>query len=604
MLIMIATALAAAVLYGAGAAMEQRQAAAAPQSSAGRPGLLLLLARQPLWLLGIAVQIGGFAAHAVALRSGPLTTVQMVVSAEFVVAVIIVRVWSGRPLSRASWAAALTVVAAVASFLLLTSPGHGHLASQPAHTAATALAAVATGGGALAAAVVGLRAAGNRRALLLAVAAGLADACSAVVTMAFSHTAGHGPVALFTSWTVYAVIACGAGNVLLTQTAYQAGRPMLTLPVIAAVTPVASVAVGIGLLGETPRIGLAGGVAAGFAVLVTGLALAYLARSVPQPETREPATRQAGPAERERIVRPVLPVGLQIDDLVLRRHRDGHRRPREPLRDLVEFIVGAVRLMVEQHDLAGAGQAAKLDRVLGGGVAERGLSGHLLGQQLGVVDEHVGPGRELEGAGVVLTPAVGTRPQGGRAVIGDVGDDRPAVADPVTEGPAALVRDLPRLDGEAAGLQPAGRDGLEAPAAAQLAGGDREVRRRHHPAEHLLGAGAVLLVRHQQGDPSVVMVSAAEERQTLDVVPVHVGEEDGPGKRVAVQQSGDSANARPGVEDERRRRIVIGDGQAGGVPAVADEVRAGHGRRPADPAQVQSHGPSVATVRYSLGLGL
>jgi hypothetical protein len=316
MLIMIATALAAAVLYGAGAAVEQRQAAAAPQSSAGRPRLLLLLARQPLWLLGIAVQIGGFAAHAVALRSGPLTTVQMVVSAEFVVAVIIVRVWSGRPLSRASWAAALTVVAAVSFFLLLTSPGHGHLASQPAHAAATALAAAATGGGALAAAVVGLRAAGGRRALLLAVAAGLADSCSAVVTMAFSHTAGHGLVALCTSWTVYAVIACGAGNVLLTQTAYQAGRPMLTLPVIAAVTPVASVAVGIGLLGETPRIGLAGGIAAGFAVLVTGLALAYLARSVPQPETGKAgatdrdagaADREAGPTDRERIVRPALP---------------------------------------------------------------------------------------------------------------------------------------------------------------------------------------------------------------------------------------------------------------------------------------------------------
>src|SRR5580692_9666456 len=128
MMLMIATALAAAVLYGAGAAVEQRQAAAAPQSAAGRPRLLLLLARQPLWLLGIAVQIGGFAAHAVALRSGPLTTVQMVVSAEFVVAVIILRIWSGRPLSRASWAAALTVVAAVAAFLLLTSPGVGHLA--------------------------------------------------------------------------------------------------------------------------------------------------------------------------------------------------------------------------------------------------------------------------------------------------------------------------------------------------------------------------------------------------------------------------------------------------------------------------------------------
>jgi len=298
-MVMIAAALAAAVLYGAGAAVEQRQAAAAPVSSAGRPRLLFLLARQPLWLLGIAVQIGGFAAHAVALRSGPLATVQMLVSAELIVAVVIVRIWSGRPLGRACWAAALTVVAAVAAFLELTSPGHGHAAGQPGYAAAAGLGAAVTGAGALAAAVAGLRAAGRRRAVFLAVAAGLADSCSAVVTMAFSHVASHGLPALAASWTLYALAVSGAGNVLLTQTAYQAGRPMTTLPVIAAVTPVASAAVGIGLLGETPRTGLAGGVAAGLAVLIASLALAFLARSAPhsEPRNHRPAGRQhSGPA--------------------------------------------------------------------------------------------------------------------------------------------------------------------------------------------------------------------------------------------------------------------------------------------------------------------
>jgi drug/metabolite transporter (DMT)-like permease len=298
-MVMIAAALAAAVLYGAGAAVEQRQAAAAPVSSAGRPRLLFLLARQPLWLLGIAVQIGGFAAHAVALRAGPLATVQMLVSAELIVAVVIVRIWSGRPLGRACWAAALTVVAAVAVFLELTSPGHGHAAGQPGYAAAAGLGAAVTGAGALAVAVAGLRAAGRRRAVFLAVAAGLADSCSAVVTMAFSHVASHGLPALAASWTLYALAVSGAGNVLLTQTAYQAGRPMTTLPVIAAVTPVASAAVGIGLLGETPGTGLAGGVAAGLAVLIASLALAFLARSAPhsEPRNHRPAGRQhSGPA--------------------------------------------------------------------------------------------------------------------------------------------------------------------------------------------------------------------------------------------------------------------------------------------------------------------
>ena len=68
---------------------------------------------------------------------------------------------------------------------------------------------------------------------------------------------------------------------------------MITLPVIAAVTPVASAAVGIGLLGEAPGTGLAGGVAAGLAVLIASLALAFLARSAPH---SDPGTtdRQTG----------------------------------------------------------------------------------------------------------------------------------------------------------------------------------------------------------------------------------------------------------------------------------------------------------------------
>jgi drug/metabolite transporter (DMT)-like permease len=298
-MVMIVTALAAAVLYGAGAAVEQRQAAAAPESSAGRPRLLLLLVRQPLWLLGITAQVGGFAAHAVALRSGPLATVQMLVAGELIVAVIIVRVWSGRPLSRASWAAALTVALAVAVFLAVTAPGHHHPAGHPDYNVAAAVGAALSGGSALVAAAFGLRATGRSRGLLLAVAAGLADTCSAVVTMAFSYVAGHGPAALFTSWTVYAVAVCGAGNVLLTQTAYQAGRPMVTLPVIAAVTPVTSVAIGIGLLGETPRTGVAGAVAASLAVVVASVALACLARSAPHAEPLapqvEPRARPTGP---------------------------------------------------------------------------------------------------------------------------------------------------------------------------------------------------------------------------------------------------------------------------------------------------------------------
>jgi hypothetical protein len=123
--------------------------------------------------------------------------------------------------------------------------------------------------------------------------------------MAFSHVASHGLAAIVTSWPVYAVVVCGIGNVLLTQTAYQAGQPMVTLPIIAAVTPLASVAIGIGLLGETPQTGVAGAVAAAFAVLITSLALARLARSAPHPEAAPQAPRPAIQAHEPTIQAPV-----------------------------------------------------------------------------------------------------------------------------------------------------------------------------------------------------------------------------------------------------------------------------------------------------------
>ena len=90
-------ALAAAVLYGAGAALQQRQAAATPSQAAARPRLLLLLVRRPWWLLGIGVELGGFVTHAVALRTGPLTVVQMLVASSLLFSVATVRLWSGRP---------------------------------------------------------------------------------------------------------------------------------------------------------------------------------------------------------------------------------------------------------------------------------------------------------------------------------------------------------------------------------------------------------------------------------------------------------------------------------------------------------------------------
>jgi hypothetical protein len=232
--------------------------------------------RRPWWLLGIGVELGGFATHAVALRTGPLTIVQMLVASSLLFSVATVRLWSGRRLSWTGWAAVLAVIAGITSFVALASPAGGD-AGDPGAPGHAGLAAACLATCAVPLAAAG-SAAGHRRAVLLAVAAGLADAAIAVVTMVFSHVVSGGLTGMAGSWATYALMLGGPCSLLLTQTAYQAGRPMITLPVIAVVTPVASLAAGNLLLGESARLGVLTGALAALAVLVTSAGLVVLAR--------------------------------------------------------------------------------------------------------------------------------------------------------------------------------------------------------------------------------------------------------------------------------------------------------------------------------------
>ena len=208
-----------------------------------------------------------------------------------------------------TWAACLAVVAGIGAFVALTSPGLSVGHALPRHAG---LAALCLGASAAPFAVAGLAAAGRRRAILLALAAGLADTGMAVVTMAFTHSLGHGLSGIVTAWPMYALVFVGPCSVLLTQTAYQAGLPMITLPVVTVVTPVASLAAGVGLLGETTRLSTVNAAAVCAAVLVTVAGLIVLARLAvhlepsARPELARPELARPELARNELAVRPEM----------------------------------------------------------------------------------------------------------------------------------------------------------------------------------------------------------------------------------------------------------------------------------------------------------
>ena len=266
----------------------------------------------------------------------------MLVASSLLFSVATVRLWSGRRLGWTAWAAVLAVIVGIASFVALAPPaggvpgvsGHAGLAAACLATCAVPLAAA------------GLAAAGRRRAVLLAVAAGLADAGIAVVTMAFSHVVSGGLTGMAGSWATYALMLGGPCSLLLTQTAYQAGRPMITLPVIAVVTPVASLAAGNLLLGESARLGVLSGAVAALAVLVTSAGLVVLARLT---------TGQPGPVggQGSSVTSPAFPAS-------------GSRSGPDPVRPVVR---PAARIAAA----ASAGSTVSPRR---GTSSARGLSGH------------------------------------------------------------------------------------------------------------------------------------------------------------------------------------------------------------------------------------
>ena len=107
----------------------QRIGARSSETSGFDIGLVFRLARQPIWLLGVASMIGGFLFQLVALHFGALALVQPILAIELLLVFGYMAVaGSGRVrVRRRDWLAAAAMSAGIALFLGLASPSGGRL---------------------------------------------------------------------------------------------------------------------------------------------------------------------------------------------------------------------------------------------------------------------------------------------------------------------------------------------------------------------------------------------------------------------------------------------------------------------------------------------
>jgi len=275
--IAIVLAVSAGFAYALASVLQQRAASEAPPELSLRPGLLLVLLRRPLWLLGTLVDGGAYAFEAASLAFGSIIIVQPLLVTGLLWALPLAAVGRPERVTRREWVPAIALVVGLAVFV---SVGEPHGGRAQASGLAWILTVVALSVPVALAVVAARGAAPGRRALLLAFGAGCVYGLTAALTKSTLDLLDGGVLELFAHWQPYALLAAGFVGFLLNQSAFQAGHLAASLPAMAVTDPVVGCLIGVTLFGET--LGATGALAVtatAVSVAVMAVATVSLARS-------------------------------------------------------------------------------------------------------------------------------------------------------------------------------------------------------------------------------------------------------------------------------------------------------------------------------------
>jgi hypothetical protein len=273
-------ALAAALLFAVGSALQHRASSAARLTGA-TPSRLASFVRSvlanPVWALALGVEGLGVGFHAVALHEGTLVLVQPLLVTSVVFALVVRRQLDRTTVavSEVGWAAVLA--AGLALFLVTATPANG--SAQPADTVPAVAISAACAATVVVAAALSRLVGGGARPVLLAVGAGVAYAgTAALIKTSGDVLVANGWVGLLGSWPLWATLVVGAVGTVLNQLAFQAGPLSASLPVIQTVDPVLSLVFGVVVYDEQLRHGALSLGAEAIGLAATLVAAAALSR--------------------------------------------------------------------------------------------------------------------------------------------------------------------------------------------------------------------------------------------------------------------------------------------------------------------------------------
>ncbi|WP_395728037.1 hypothetical protein [Nakamurella sp.] len=284
MLIGLTLAALAALGSGAGSAIEALGVRRAAHRTR-RPGDVGALLREPVYFVGLTIDLLGFAFTVLALQVLPLYLVQAVVASSVAVTAVIFAV-IGRPLDRAGWVALGGTLCGLV-LLGLSSQPHDVPPLDPVWywlLLAMALPIAALGR-------VAVRLGGPVSSVLLALGAGLCFSCVAVAARSLDvpQPLWH----VIVDPAIWAIVVNGVVGTALFALALQRGRVTVVAAVSYTTSTVVPSVIGLLFLGDEVRSGFALVATAGFLIAVSG-AIALARFTQPLPMT--PGQTTTGPA--------------------------------------------------------------------------------------------------------------------------------------------------------------------------------------------------------------------------------------------------------------------------------------------------------------------
>jgi drug/metabolite transporter (DMT)-like permease len=251
-MIAVVLAVMAAASNALASVLQRRAVRTAPPDQAFRLGLIAYLIRRPAWLGGIGALIGGFLFQAAALSFGGLALVQPILVVELPFTMMFIGSLLRVRVDRRSWLAVGVLTVGLATLLLAAGPSEGHQVPSRMEWAVATIVTLGILAGLLTAALV---VTGAARAAILGVSAGLGFSFTAALMKESVTELADRPSTVLTTWPVYGMVVAGLVSLFLLQNAFQSGTLVAVQPALTVSDPVASIGYGVGLFGETIRLG-------------------------------------------------------------------------------------------------------------------------------------------------------------------------------------------------------------------------------------------------------------------------------------------------------------------------------------------------------------